>query len=75
MSEMRCGVERGETEAEAPPPPAQPQFTCGVQLRRKRESCGPGGNIPPRKKWNISHVSSHSRPIRRLTEAADGQGA
>lgn len=39
MSEMRCGVERGETEAEAPPPPAQPQFTCGVQLRRRRETC------------------------------------
>ena len=49
MSEMRCGVKRGETEAETPPPPAQPQFTCGVQLRRKRESCGPGGTFPPGK--------------------------
>ena len=54
MSEMRCGVERGETEAEAPPPPAQPQFTCGVQLRRKRESCGPGGTFPPEKMEHFS---------------------
>ena len=35
--EMLCGVEQGETEAATP---EQPQFTCGVQLRR-RETCEP----------------------------------
>ena len=35
---------RSETEAAAPPSfssPVPPQFTCGVQLRRRRETCDP----------------------------------
>ena len=37
-------AKRSETEAAAPPSfssPVPPQFTCGVQLRRRRETCDP----------------------------------
>ena len=36
--EMLYFSQQGETEAATP---EQPQFTCGVQLRRRRETCGP----------------------------------
>ena len=40
---MLYGVEQGETEAATS---EQPQSTCGVRLRWRRETCGPEHRVP-----------------------------
>ncbi len=51
---MKCSasVEQGETEAE---PQEQPQFTCGVQLRR-RETCEPEHRVLARRYFQWQNV-------------------
>ena len=65
---MKCSasVEQGETEAE---PQEQPQFTCGVQLRR-RETCEPEHRVLARRyfQWQnaLGRVVSKVRLFCRL---------